>query len=189
MDSAHSGSRHRSPADTCSSEALSPLPRERPSVTAITRRRTAITKKHGSKVTGESSNQHRKSRGTKRTAELGALRGRARTKRQGEEDNGSEADEQIDERRRTRSPSTLSVVKGCMGIGFHPGTRTSLAAWSRDLYWSAAVTFSFTKHPSEHRQSPPKSFFGGGRLKDGAARRRNHFKPLCTGHRPYRGSW
>ncbi len=87
----------------------------------------------------------------------------------------SEAHGQIDERRRmvAHSPSTLSVVEGCLGsIPVH-------FAWSRDLYQSAAVTFTV---------DACLRFLFGAAGSGWPARRRNHFKPLCTGHRPYRGT-
>ena len=71
------------------------------------------------------------------------------------------------------SPSTFSVVEGCMEpnpVHF---------AWSRDLYQSAAVTFTVYAQ---------LRFSFGAAGSGWPARRRNHFKPLCTGHRPYRGT-
>ena len=71
------------------------------------------------------------------------------------------------------SPSTFSVVEGCME------SNPVHFAWSRDLYRSAAVTFTV---------DACLRFLFGAAGSGWPARRRNHFKPLCTGHRPYRGS-
>ena len=71
------------------------------------------------------------------------------------------------------SPSTFSVVEGCMGsIPVH-------FAWLRDLYQSAAVTFTVDAFAQISLAAAGSGW---------PARRRNHFKPLCTGHRPYRGT-
>ena len=71
------------------------------------------------------------------------------------------------------SPSTFSVVEGCME------SNPVHFAWSRDLYRSAAVTFTV---------DACLRFLFGAAGSGWPARRRNHFKPLCTGHRPYRGT-
>ena len=99
------------------------------------------------------------------------------------------------------SPSTLSVVEGCMG------STPVHFAWSRDLYQSAAVTFtvneakqlSLPSLPKERKRKERERGEREKRAKDNCWRRRQAqddrqgvgttlIKPLCTGHRPYHGT-
>ena len=62
-------------------------------------------------------------------------------------------------------------------------------AWSRDLYQSAAVTF--TVYEAKQFGGKAKTIVGGGgrlRMAGKASEPLISYFDLCTGHRPYRGT-